>query len=116
MRALTVLYDVHCELCSRCRAWVEKEPKILAVEFVPAGSPEARARFPLLEGEKAELTVVDDEGGVYRGSDAYVIVLYAMAEWREWSIRLAEPGWRPVARWLFRKVTENRGAISRWLS
>ena len=26
MRKLYVLYDAHCELCRRCRAWLSNEP------------------------------------------------------------------------------------------
>lgn len=108
MKRITVLYDADCGFCTRCRWWMAQQPKYFDVEFLPAGKLEARRRYPQLEGEKEELTVIDDQGGVYRGTDAWILCLYALVDWREWSIRLAQPGWKPLARSLFNLISSNR--------
>ena len=114
MTSLTVLYDAGCGFCVRCRKWLEAQPRLLDLSFVAAGSLEARTRFPTLEpGE--ELLVVDDTGGVYEGSDAWLICLYALADYREWSLRLARPALRPLARAAFEWVSRNRRSLSQQL-
>lgn len=92
MRGLTVLYDRHCPLCRRVKEWLAEEPTYFPLELVPAGSREAEARWPHLDPLETlgELTAVDDEGGVYRGEDAYLIVLYALVDYRAWALSLAK--------------------------
>jgi len=58
---------------------------------------------------------VSDEGGVYREGDAWLMCLYALEEYREWSLRLSEPALRPLARQAFSLLSRSRGAVSRWL-
>ncbi len=108
MRKITVLYDANCGFCRRCRWWLAEQPKYVEMDFAPAGGPEARRRYPGLEGAEEELTVVDDRGGVYRGTDAWILCLYALVEYREWSIRLSRPGWKPLARSLFNLISSKR--------
>ena len=117
MRLLSVLYDPTCGFCVRCRHWLESQPKLVELEFLPAGSRTAARLFPSLvtSGRPEELIVVDDEGGVYRGADAWVMCLYALHDYREWSLRLAQPAWRPWARAVFEWVSRRRGVLSRWL-
>lgn len=100
MRALTVLYDSHCGLCRRVKDWLTEQPAYLALEFLAAGSPEADARYPSLDHARtlSELTAISDEGGVYRGEDAFLICLYALYDYRGHSLWLGTPSWRPVFR------------------
>jgi len=112
MQRLTVLYDDRCGLCSGCRRWMEEQDKILNLEFVPMGSPEAQARWGPLGGPADELLVVDDEGGVYRGADAWILCLYALTDYRVWALMLAQPPLKPpLARVVFRWVSRNRRAL-----
>lgn len=113
MKKLTVVYDAKCRFCNRCRWWLEVQPKFLEMEFLPAGGPEAQRRFPDLP--PGELSVVSDEGGVYLGAHAWVMCLYALEEWREWSERLAHPAFLPLVRGLFELVSNNRYILSSWL-
>jgi predicted DCC family thiol-disulfide oxidoreductase YuxK len=117
MRSLTALYDARCGFCARCRRWLEAQRKWIAMEFLPAGSVQARAWFPGLAhpDPPEELVVVDDEGGVYRGSDAWILCLYALEDYREWSVRLARPALRPLARVAFEWFSRHRQALSRRL-
>ena len=116
MNKLTVLYDAECGFCIRCRWWLIHQPKFVEMDFLPAGSPEAEARFPGLSapGTVDELLVVDDEGGVYRGAHAWLMCLWALVEYREWSGRLSSPGLLPLARGAFAMVSSNRKTLS-WL-
>jgi predicted DCC family thiol-disulfide oxidoreductase YuxK len=119
MERLTVLYDAGCGLCTSARRWLERQPAFVPLEFVPAGSAEARGRFPGLPhpDPPEELVVVDDEGGVYRGDAAWILCLYALEEYREWSFRLARPGLGTgLARAAFAWISHNRRALSRSLA
>ncbi|HET8644304.1 MAG TPA: DUF393 domain-containing protein [Vicinamibacteria bacterium] len=118
MERLTVLYDSGCGLCVRAREWLSRQAALLPLEFVPAASAQARRRFPGLEHKDPpeELVVVDDEGGVYRNDEAWIMTLYALEEYRGWSLRLASPGLRPVARAAFEWLSRHRGGLSRLLS
>jgi predicted DCC family thiol-disulfide oxidoreductase YuxK len=113
MKKLTVLYDYNCGLCQRARRWLEVQPKFLALEFIPAGSDHARFRFPALPNTVDELVVVNEAGGVYRGDRAWIMCLYALAEYREWALRLATPKLLPLARSAFQLISENRIRISK---
>jgi predicted DCC family thiol-disulfide oxidoreductase YuxK len=116
MRALTVLYDARCGFCSACRHWLEGQAQLVRLEFLPAGSPTARRRFPTLvdSARGEELVVVSDEGGVYRGPQALIMCFWALEDYRDWSFRLARPSLLPVARDIFAWVSVHRGGLS-WL-
>jgi predicted DCC family thiol-disulfide oxidoreductase YuxK len=118
MERLTVLYDAGCGLCTSARRWLERQTAFVPLEFVPAGSAEARERFPGLPhpDPPEELVVVDDEGGVYRGDPAWIVCLWALEEYREWSFRLARPGLGGLARAAFAWISHNRRALSRSLA
>ena len=117
MRRLTVLYDGRCGFCARCRRWLMAQRQLVELEFLSTGSDEACARFPSLSPAQMEeeLIVVDDGGGFYRGADAWIMCLYALEEYREWSVRLARPTLRPLARLAFKWLSHNRRALSRRL-
>ncbi|MCZ7646566.1 MAG: DUF393 domain-containing protein [Planctomycetota bacterium] len=114
MRKLTVLYDAQCAVCRYCRDWLLRQPKFLELEFLAARSEAALTRYPgLKHGE--ELVAVSDEGGVYRGDRAWIMCLYALVDFREWSLRLAAPALRPFARRAFKALSEHRYRVSRVL-
>jgi predicted DCC family thiol-disulfide oxidoreductase YuxK len=110
MDTLTVLYDARCNLCSHLRAWLEAQPAYVELAFVPAGSPEARRRFPALDHAvtTSELTVISDDGAVYIEAKAFLICLWALRDYRAWSIRLSSPDMIPLARRVVLWVAQNR--------
>jgi len=114
MRRLYVLYDARCGLCSWARRWVKGQPAFLELVFLASDSVEAKRRFPGLAGSD-ELVVVSDEGGIYRGGDAWIMCLYALEDYREWSLRLALPAYQPMARQAFALVSRSRASVTRWL-
>ena len=114
MRRLTVIYDATCGFCVRCREWLEAQPAFVELEWLWSRSSEVTSRFPGLVGPgPADLIVVDDEGGVYRGASAWIMCLYALREYREWSVSLASPALLPFARKAFDALSASRGVISR---
>jgi predicted DCC family thiol-disulfide oxidoreductase YuxK len=100
MRRLTVLYDAACPLCCRFRAWLERQPLLVPVGFVAAGSEEARRQFPTLDHTRTleQVTVVADDGAVWTDEHAWVMCLWATFGHRPLAERLARPSGLPFAR------------------
>ena len=115
MQAIHVLYDETCGFCCRCAEWLQKQPAFLPLYCWPAGDAATQRTFPLTAQGKQELVVVDSDGGVYRDTDAWLMTLWALAEWREWSLRLAGGNLKPMARQLFQLASSWRHGLSRFL-
>lgn len=100
VRRLTVLYDAECGLCRALSGWLARQPQLVPLDLVPAASDAARALFPGLDHglTLAEITVVGDSGQLYRGADAWVVVLWALREHRPLAHRLSTPSGRRLAR------------------
>ena len=116
MFALTVLYDPECGLCRRAHGWLAEQSKIVELNFVPCASEEARKRYPQLNHDltKKDLTVVGDENGaVYFGPKAWLMVLWALARYRDWSYRLATPELLPTTKRVVSLISQNRYQIGR---
>ena len=115
MRALTVLYDPACGLCRRAHEWLREQPKIVELIFIPCKSEEARQRYPQLNHEltQKDLTVVSDEGAVYFGSKAWLMVLWALCRYREWAYRLSSPELLPTTKRVVSLISQNRYQIGR---
>jgi predicted DCC family thiol-disulfide oxidoreductase YuxK len=117
MRRLYVLYDGRCGLCRLARQWLDQQEKLVDLEFLAAGSFQATRLFPTLSDAERpeELIVVSEEGGVYRGGNAWIMCLYALEDYREWAERLSSPALFPLARQAFAMLSKQRGRISHWL-
>ncbi|QOV36073.1 DUF393 domain-containing protein [Streptomyces ferrugineus] len=100
VRGLTVLYDAQCSLCTFVRDWLVRQPQLVPLEMVPAGSDEARRRYPGLDHGATldEITVVGDAGQVYRGGAAWIVTLWALREHRGLAHRLSTPSGARVAK------------------
>jgi predicted DCC family thiol-disulfide oxidoreductase YuxK len=118
MEKLYVLYDPRCELCCRLKNWITQQRLWISVQTLEQGSEEARRLFPELDriAGKEDLVVISDEGAVYLNDRAWIMVLYAMVEYRDWAQRLTHPLLMPLARQAFAALSKNRHAISSWLS
>lgn len=86
--------------------------------LLPAGSEEAKRMFPELEkfATANDLVVISDQGQVYLNDRAWIMALYALADYRDWACRLAHPLLLPLARQAFAAISRNRHTFSRWLS
>lgn len=97
---LTVLYDDRCPLCRSFSAWLARQPALVGLDLVPAGSIEAHRRFPELDHRRTleEITVVSDAGAVWTGAQAWVMCLWATAAHRPLAETLARPSRLPLAK------------------
>ena len=110
--ALTVLFDPTCALCQRCRAWMLRQASFVPLTFVACSEAEARARYGRIPWLGDELVVVGDGGEVWAGPAAFLTCLWALVEWREWSYRLAGPGFAPLAERFFLVLSSRRRSIA----
>ena len=116
---LTVLYDGRCAVCRRARAWLETQPKFVPLEYVAAGSQQARSRFPTLDHDNTlvDLTVVSFNGEVYHGAKAWIMCLWALKKYRGTALRLATPELMSSAKRVIAWVSRNRfriGQVPAW--
>lgn len=97
---LTVLHDPGCPLCRAFSGWLGRQPCLVPIDLVPAGSASARALFPELDHAStlAEVTVVSDTGAVWTGAHAWVMCLWATASHRALAESLAQPSRLPLAK------------------
>ena len=96
----TVLYDEGCPICRTARQWLAGRAQLVPLHFVPAGSAEARQRFPALDHAATlrDLTVITDGGLVYVSDGAWLACLWALTDYRGVAERLSSPRLLPTAR------------------
>jgi predicted DCC family thiol-disulfide oxidoreductase YuxK len=111
-RALIVLFDPTCSLCQRCRAWMLGQESYVRLTFLPCTGEEARRRFGDIPWLADELVVVGDGGEVWVGPAAFLVCLWALTEWREWSFRLAGPAFAPLAERFFLFLSSKRRSVA----
>jgi predicted DCC family thiol-disulfide oxidoreductase YuxK len=118
MEKLYVLYDPKCELCCRLKNWILVQRSWIGIAVVEQNSEKAKRLFPELEriAGKDDLAVVSDDGAVYLNDRAWIMVLYALVEYRDWAARLTHPLLMPLARQAFAALSKNRHMISGLLS
>lgn len=111
VRRLTVLYDAECGLCAFLRDWLVRQPQLVPLELLPAGSAEARRRYPALNhgATQEEITVVGDAGQVYQGTAAWIVTLWALREHRGLAHRLSTPSGALLARGAMLAAAKWRG-------
>jgi predicted DCC family thiol-disulfide oxidoreductase YuxK len=100
MTRLTVYYDARCGLCCAVRDWIARQRQLIPVTCRPK-----------LE-DMPELVVVADSGEMWSGDSAWVIVLWALEDYRPWARRLASPVLLPAVRSVFARLSKYRGALS----
>lgn len=117
MNTLTIFYDARCGLCSQFRRWMLEQPAYVRLNFVPYDSPQALKLCPELPHLRAdqEVVVLGDDGSLWQGAAAWVTCLWALREYREWSLRLATPGMLGIARKVVHWISGNRIGLSRLL-
>jgi predicted DCC family thiol-disulfide oxidoreductase YuxK len=116
MAVLTLLYDPACGLCRRVQGWLVEQPKLIELRMIPIKTEAARLRFPKLNHEltSEDLTVVSDQGAVYFGPKAWLMVLWSLTRYRDWSYRLASPELLPTTRRVVSLVSQHRYQLSRF--
>lgn len=114
MKRLTVLYDADCALCRRARDWLGRQTQLAQLRFVAAGSEAARRLYPTLDHERtlAEITVIGDGGEVFRGAKAWVVCLWALADYRSVAFTLRSPTAWWAAKQFVDSVAKNRHKLA----
>ncbi|WAS91457.1 thiol-disulfide oxidoreductase DCC family protein [Nannocystis punicea] len=114
METLSVLYDAECGLCSTVRRFLEQQPAYVPLHFIPLQHPDLAQMFPGIEAYRPdqELLVIRSTGEVYVGGGAWLMCLWALADYREWSVRLATPALLPLVRRFCTLVSSNRLSLS----
>lgn len=114
MTTLTLFYDARCGLCSSVRRWLSAQPAYVRLEFIPYDSPQARQRCPMIDQLHAdqEIVVLSDEGHLWQGAGAWVMCLWALPDFREWSLRLSSPAMQAVAKKIVHLISANRLTLS----
>jgi predicted DCC family thiol-disulfide oxidoreductase YuxK len=112
---LTVLYDATCSLCVRCAHFLSRSVRLVDMEIVSCQTEEARERFGGVPWLGEELVVVSDEGEVWIGAAAFLMCLWALRDYREWSYRLSGPELSSVAQRFFMAISSNRRRIGAFL-
>ena len=103
--SLVVWFDGDCGFCRRVASWLQRQQTLVPVQLVAAQSARV-AGCPIgLESLLARLTVTASDGAVYRGTNAWIVVLWALRDYRALSLRFAMPRWRPWAERLFGAIT-----------
>jgi predicted DCC family thiol-disulfide oxidoreductase YuxK len=100
MTRLTVLYDTRCGLCCALHDWIGRQPMLIPLDCRPTPEP------------TDDLLVVADTGEAWAGDSAWLMVLWALREYRHLSYRLAGPAFLPLARRAFALVSKYRGSLS----
>lgn len=103
MTSLTLYYDAQCGLCTTLRNWIISQRHALPLQLLPKPPAER------------DLTVVADSGEVWQGDSAWLMVLWALEDYRAWSERLSRPALRPLARQAFATLSRSRTQLSSWL-
>ena len=88
-------YDERCGLCTALAEWRRGQRQLVPI----ACSPKPPGQ--------TDLAVVSDIGEVWTGDSAWLIVLWALDDFRDWSYRLA--------RQAFATLSKNRAVLSDWL-
>jgi predicted DCC family thiol-disulfide oxidoreductase YuxK len=112
MKQLTVLYDASCALCVRCRDFLAATPAFVPMELLACQSAEARDRFGAVPWLGEELVVASDEGDVWAGAAAFLVCLWALRDYREWSYRLSSPELAVLAERFFVALSAQRSRIA----
>src|SRR5260221_2589799 len=114
MNTLTLLYALECGLCRRVHGWLADQPKLVELRMIPIKTDAARRRYPQLNHDLTaeDLTVISNEGAVYFGPKAWLMVLWALCRYREWAYRLATPQLLPTTRRVVSMISERRYRIS----
>jgi len=110
MNTLTVLYDPGCPLCQWVAGWLSGQSQLVELRFVAAGSADAQVLFPDLDHQSTleNITVVSDDGDVFRNENAWVMCLWALKSYRRAAIRFSRPRFMPMTKRFVAAVSKYR--------
>jgi predicted DCC family thiol-disulfide oxidoreductase YuxK len=110
----TVLYDHNCPLCRQAVHRLQTWDRDGVLAYLPGGDDETRRRFPgISEAALADaLHLVSPDGNVWAGAEAVEKLVDLLPGWRRarWLFRI--PLARPVAAWMYRRMSAARFRLS----
>ena len=115
MKVIKVYIDERCQLCRNLAGWLTNQPAYLKIEIYQ--SKDGKTQHPeISEHFGEELVVINDQGEVFLGAEAWIICLFALKNYREWSVKLSSPILKPLARKAYYLIANNRLTLSSFLS
>ena len=112
---IKAFYDAQCGMCTKARNRLSAEPTHLDVEFVALQSDTAKELLGTHYDEKQlrkEIHVLADNGDLWVGADAWILLLWATCRWRSLATTLSNPVFKPVVKKVVSLISENRFRIS----
>ncbi|MDX2225796.1 MAG: DCC1-like thiol-disulfide oxidoreductase family protein [Verrucomicrobiae bacterium] len=115
IRKIHILYDGECGFCRTCRDWILLQPRFFEIEMLDRRDPDTKARFGdyTVPPYTDRMVVINNEDGVYYAEDAYIMILFALKNYRAWSVRISRQGVKPLARQFFETLGKNRRVLSK---
>lgn len=106
----TLIYDGDCRLCVTAKAGLERLGGAPTVRFIPYQSEEAACRLgaDYRPGRPDVAFLVEQDGRISRGLDAFLPLLPGLRGGRFWLALLKVPLARPVAWFVYRVVARYR--------
>jgi len=110
MADLTVLFDGSCTLCRASANRVRRLDARGRIELLDLHDPSATQRFPQINREEALkwMQVVDPQGRVYSGADAWARIGELLPGWNLLAWILQIPGIRWLAAKVYALIARNR--------
>jgi predicted DCC family thiol-disulfide oxidoreductase YuxK len=114
MSPAIVVYDGDCGVCEKCRKALEWLDWFKCFECHKLQEEELYSKFPSLNRDacEKELKLVKQNGRIYGGGDAVVRICLKLPLLFPVGLLFILPPLRPLVRWLYRKVADNRHWIS----
>ncbi len=106
----TLIYDGACRLCVTAKAGLERMGAAQTVRFIPYQSEEAACRLGAAykPGRPDVAFLVEQDGRISRGLDAFLPLLPGLRGGRFWLALLKIPLARPLALLVYRVVARYR--------
>ncbi len=113
MKKNLVIYDGDCGICEKSRELIEKLDWLNLFECQPFHNHEAYEEFALTPKEcEKELKLITTSGSIYGGAEAVTQICLKLPLFFLVGVLLWLPPVRPLARWLYSNVANNRHKIS----
>jgi len=113
---LVVFYDGSCPACIKDRRWYEKLAGKTgeSVEWLDITGRDDELRREGIDPDKAlrELHVKDNEGGVHREMDAYILLMSRVPVLKPLAWLIGLPVIRPALAWLYHRWVAKRLSTS----
>ncbi len=118
MNKALVIYDGDCGLCEKSRRLFKKLDFFDRFEWQPLQNSAIYANHPTITQEscKKEVKLISLNGEISGGADAIIKICLKLPLAIPFGILFWPPPMRQLARWLYKKVADNRYKLSKFQS